>query len=156
MVQADQDSAKVTFPPPLMVLLTIGMGALIHHFRPWPLGFKYRLVVTGTTMVLLGVLTIIYCGFLFKKAQTDIKPWKTTSNIVLEGPYKFSRNPIYLCFVLICLGASLLINSAWVVLMTLLLFLILHEYVVKKEEAYLKQKFGSSYLEFKNSTRRWI
>jgi protein-S-isoprenylcysteine O-methyltransferase Ste14 len=156
LLKTDSDSAHVKFPPPLMALLSALFGALINWIWPiqliqedlrWPL---------GTVFILVGLGVIISCSQLFKKAQTNIEPWKTTSHIVTTGIYGVSRNPIYLSFVLIGLGIAFAVNSLWIVLMQILVVVLIQKFVIAKEERYLESKFGDEYRSYKSKVRRWL
>lgn len=150
------DSAKVKIPPPFGVLLSIAVSATLSVIAPAPfLGMPCNFVV-GLALCAAGVFLMLNCIRLFRKNRTDVKPWKPTSTIVLSGPYRYSRNPIYLAFLIFSLGVICLFDNAWALLYLPAFFLFLHYYVVLKEERYLKGKFGSDYEHLLRSTRRWI
>jgi protein-S-isoprenylcysteine O-methyltransferase Ste14 len=155
-MQIDEDSARVRIPPPVILFSSIVIGWGLNVF--FPLSFipeNYRAVL-GASFIVIGLGIINYCAYLFKKAQTEIKPWKKTSNIITTGLYGISRNPIYTCFVIVVLGAAFAINSLWVVLMLIPMILIIDKYVIAKEERYLEKKFGEEYKSYKNKVRRWL
>ena len=156
-MEVDQDSAQVRIPPPLILLSCVISGAALHWLLPIPLLSSPVLQwVLACAFCLTGLSTILYCAWKFRQAKTDIKPWKTTSHLITTGIYRFSRNPIYLSFVILGLGISLAVNSAWIALMMIPLILIINRTVIFKEERYLKQKFGTEYLAYMEMTRRWI
>ena len=91
-----------------------------------------------------------------KAAGTNVSPHNPTLAIVKCGPYRFTRNPLYVSLCLLQLGISLRLND-WIALsLTLVLFGMLHYGVVLREEIYLERKFGEEYLAYKRSVRRWI
>ncbi len=155
-MKIDQDSAKVNFPPPLMLLLSALVGWGIDYFYPLRLLDSYSNKILGSILIVLGMGMILYASRLFKKFQTEIKPWKTTSQIITVGIYYYSRNPIYLAFVLIGGGFAFVINSWWNIIFLVPFILFLNNWVIKKEEAYLESKFGEEYLSYKAKVRRWI
>lgn len=156
MVQADQDSAKVTFPPPIMLLLSILIGIGLQYFFVIRLWDNPTIRFIGYAMIALGFFTVVYCGFMFKKAHTNIQPWKATNAIVHRGPYRISRNPIYLSFIIFGLGIAIATNNGWIFISQLILAIIIDRNVIAKEEKYLEQKFNDTYRTYKSTTRRWL
>lgn len=155
-LKADADSAHVKFPPPLMLLAMLLVGGILNRFFPAPFvneTFRWPL---GILFLIVGLGIILYSAKLFQKAQTKIEPWKTTSNIIQTGVYKYSRNPIYLSFVVIGLGVAFVANSLWIAISMIPLMWILNIFVIQKEEKYLATKFGSEYLDYKSRVRRWL
>lgn len=156
MLKPNKDSAQVRFPPPFVVLLSIGMAWCVRfvnqktflpqNLAPW----------IGAIFLILGISLMFLCALFFKKHKTHIEPWRSTSVIMTEGPYRFSRNPIYLSFLIILFGSICLMNNLYALSSMVPLYLFLRFYVIKNEEKYLEGKFGESYLNFKNSTRRWL
>ena len=114
-----------------------------------------RVALSGA-LILLGLSLNVYCAWQFKKAQTCIKPWRATSSIITNGPYRYSRNPIYLGFAIAAAGIALAFNTWWMLLSTLAFVLIANKLVIEREEKYLEGKFGESYLNYRRETRRWF
>src|SRR5687767_6546123 len=129
----DKDSAQVRIPPPLFLLSSILLGAGLQWIYPIPIVPDIMRWILSPLFVLSGIAIVIYCVVLFKKAETDIKPWKTTSHLVTSGIYQFSRNPIYFAFVLIGLGIAFAINSFWIALFQIPLVLMINRFVIAKE-----------------------
>lgn len=154
-MKTDADSAHVPIPPPLLLLISILIGVGLHYL--YPLNFvseSFKWV--GGILVVLSIGTILYCATMFKKAHTAIEPWKTTSSILIRGPYRWSRNPIYLCFIIIGVGIAIFLNNLWIALMMIPLIVVINKVVIQREEKYLESKFTDSYLDYKNNVRRWI
>ena len=155
-LKADVDSAHVKFPPPLIALLNILFGTLLNWFWPAPIVSENLRWPLGALLILGGVGIMVSCSRLFKKAQTNIAPSKTTSHIVTTGIYGLSRNPIYLSFVIVGVGIAIAVNSLWIVLMQIPVVLLIRKFVIAKEEHYLESKFGDEYRNYKQNVRRWI
>ena len=83
-------------------------------------------------------------------------PYKPTTGIMVDGVYRFSRNPIYIALLLIAVGVAIEANSAWVLVLAMVLFFLLRYGVVAREERYLQSKFGSTYDEYRKRVRRWV
>jgi protein-S-isoprenylcysteine O-methyltransferase Ste14 len=92
----------------------------------------------------------------FRTAGTPVPGNKPTTAIVRTGPYRFSRNPIYLAFFALHLGLAIWVNSLWLVAMLIATVAVIAVVVVAREERYLTGRFGPEYLEYKASVRRWL
>lgn len=92
----------------------------------------------------------------FKKVGTAIKPHDKASVIVTDWPFSFSRNPMYLGFILFLLGLGVLLGSVVAIIPTIIMFLILQIKFIPMEEKSMESIFGQEYLEYKHRIRRWI
>jgi len=113
-------------------------------------------VALSSALIALGLGLVGYCAWQFKSAQTRIEPWQPTSSIITTGPYRYSRNPIYLAFAIVGAGIALAFNTGWMLLSVLAFVLIANKLVIEREEKYLEGKFGESYLNYRRETRRWV
>lgn len=157
LIKPEKDSAHVQYPPPLVMILLIFIGRLIQQF--WPLEIDStsdRSRILGAILIPVSLLLILKCAKKFRDAGTHIEPWKSTSSLQRNGPYRFSRNPIYLGLSGMSLGFALVFNSVWVLMGALGMILFLNFYVIPKEEAYLRTKFGTTYTDYLKRVRRWI
>ena len=91
-----------------------------------------------------------------RAAGTPVRGNKPTAVIVRTGPYRVSRNPIYLAFSLLQLGVAAWVNSLWLIATLVPAVALMTYYVIPKEERYLEAKFGAEYLDYKASVRRWL
>ena len=152
----DIKGADVKFPPPLVSLLVLLLTYGMHYF--WPIGiggmsiFKYIGVIVST----FGIGIIIIASLNFKRADTNIEPWKPTKNIISVGIYGYSRNPIYVAFCLVQIGIGIFINSLWVFVGFMITAILIYQIAIKKEELYLEKKFGEEYILYKNKVKRWL
>ncbi len=92
----------------------------------------------------------------FREAGQSEKPWEPTTQIVERGPFRLTRNPMYLQMILICIGVAIIVLNVWILLLTPLCAWILHSQVILPEEEYLERRFGEAYLAYKSRVRRWI
>jgi protein-S-isoprenylcysteine O-methyltransferase Ste14 len=90
------------------------------------------------------------------RAHTPVDPLKPTTALVTEGPFRYSRNPIYLALTLLYLGVVLLINALGILLLVVPAVLVLRYGVIAREEAYLTRKFGDAYRQYTAQVRRWL
>jgi protein-S-isoprenylcysteine O-methyltransferase Ste14 len=100
----------------------------------------------------LNLTTIV----MFRRSGQDPRPWRPSPSLLLRGPYKFSRNPMYVSVMLVQAGLGVLLNNLWIVIFVVPAMIIVHFTAVIPEEAYLGQKFGASYQTYKASVRRYL
>ena len=107
---------------------------------------------------LLGAGLLLFLSSLrsMRRAETDVRPNKPTSSLVIEGPYRFTRNPIYLGFTLFYAGIAALANSLLSALLLPFVLVTMRRGVIEREERYLERIFGEEYLRYKARVRRWI
>ena len=92
----------------------------------------------------------------FRAAGTPVPARKPTTMIVRTGPYRFTRNPIYLAFSLLQLGIAIWVNSVWLMVTLVVAVALMHYVVIPREEQYLERKFSRQYLDYKACVRRWL
>ncbi len=157
MVESKRDSPGVLVFPPGLVAGTLGVGLLLHALRPW------RLPITEATRILLSVALLTAAAALglwgqstMQGAGTNIDPRKPVTAIVTSGPFRFTRNPLYLFLLGLYLGVTLAVATIWPLLFLVPMFLVLHFGVVRREERYLEAEFGEPYRAYTSRVRRWL
>jgi protein-S-isoprenylcysteine O-methyltransferase Ste14 len=142
--------------PPLVYLATIVTGSLLE--LAWPSAFLPRgfALPLGSALVVAAVALFVYSVGRFRAAGTPVPGNQPTTAIVRAGPYRFSRNPIYLAFSLLQLGIAVAADSLWLVATLLVAIALMAAIVIPREEWYLEKKFGAEYLDYKAQVRRWI
>jgi len=142
--------------PPLLYLGTLIIGYLLNRVIRLPVlpGDTARIV--GVAAFLSGFLIGIPAFIQMRRLRTTPNPYKATTAIVNTGPFRFTRNPIYLSFFVHYTGIAIYANSAWCIFLLPVLFEVITEFVVIPEENYLEQKFGAPYSEYLKRVRRWI
>ena len=130
------------------------MGVILHLVAPisfFPHAFA---LPVGIALVLIAIALLYSSIARFRAAGTPVPAYKPTTAIVRTGPYRFTRNPIYLGMFLGLAGLAVAFDTLWL-LMTLVVFALVLRYgVVAREELYLERKFGSGYLDYKSRVRR--
>lgn len=153
----DNDSAKVSFPPPLVYLGMLLLGLLLDRFLPWSMGAADNVSYLASALLLVsGATCLLAASQKFRQIGTHLKPWKTTSAIADDGIYAVTRNPMYLGMAFIYLGVMLLCSSIGALILFPILIIIIQSQVIAREEAYLSVKFGNAYQQYKKKARRWI
>lgn len=142
--------------PPFIYLGTISLGLLLHF--AWPVRLMSRAVSgpLGSTVVLVAVVLFIASVQKFRTAGTPVPGNRPTTTIVCAGPYRYSRNPIYLSFSLLQLGIAFWVNSLWLLVTLIPAVALMSFVVIPREEHYLESRFPSNYLPYKDSVRRWL
>jgi protein-S-isoprenylcysteine O-methyltransferase Ste14 len=154
-----KDTSGVRFPPPLYYLVGLLIGFVIQRFYPIYLAKPGHRVITYTLSgiwVFLGLLLAGWALFSFRRAGTSPIPHVPAMALVSNGPYRLTRNPMYLAMALVCVGISLALNMLWPLLSVPVVIVILDRMVIRKEERYLETKFGDIYRQYKTRVRRWI
>ena len=142
--------------PPLLYLGSIALGVILHFARPvslLPRGVSPRF---GAAVVLLAIGLFLFAVRTFRAAGTPVPGNRPTTTIVRTGPYRCSRNPIYLSFSLLQLGIAFWVNSLWLLVTLIPAVALMSFVVIPREEQYLETRFPSDYLPYKASVRRWL
>jgi protein-S-isoprenylcysteine O-methyltransferase Ste14 len=154
-----RDGPDLVVLPPVIPLGLLALAILLEWLLP--LGYLPRplapiSVVVGLLLVLGFVAMGVWAALAFRRARTNIDPRRPALALVETGPYRFTRNPMYLGFLLLFAGIGLLASLDWSLPLLPVLWLCLDRLVVRREEAYLSAKFGAPYHEFRARTRRWL
>ena len=141
--------------PPIVYLISILAGFGLSAV--WSVELvPHALEPLGGLLILLAVALFVLSVREFRRARTPIRTRKPVTAVITTGPYRFSRNPIYVSFTLLQVGLAMGTNSAWVA-GTLIPTLVLISYgVIAREERYMARKFGDEYLQYKRAVRRWF
>ena len=152
----NNDSPGVKLAPPL-VYLGLGLaGVGLQYIIPMSVGIDSPANYLGVGVILVSLTGIGFMAKLFKRHETAVEPWETTSKIITTGPYKYSRNPIYIFACGVPIGLGIAFNTYWALFAFIPSLIIVYYTAVKKEEKYLETKFGQEYLDYKAKVRRWL
>ena len=154
MTEEPKDAPKVFMLPPTLVLHHIAAGLAFNWVVPMSFGHAWGWL--GLALLLLADAITRRSKKLFEEAGTNVPPNQPALIIVREGPYKYSRNPMYVSFLLMFTGLSLLADAPMMLALIFPLFYFLDQRVIVPEEIYLTEKFGDVYLDYKKQVRRWI
>jgi protein-S-isoprenylcysteine O-methyltransferase Ste14 len=142
--------------PPRIFLAAIVLGIVGHFFWPVHLVSPAVGIPAGALLVVAAIALFVGAARAFKAAGTPVPGNQPATAIVRAGPYRFSRNPIYLAFVVFQLGLALLVNSLSLVITLLPAFGLMVFVVIPREERYLMLRFPVEYAAYKGSARRWL
>jgi protein-S-isoprenylcysteine O-methyltransferase Ste14 len=149
------DRAGVVAPPPLIYAAVFAVGYALD--RSYPVSLRpdasgwlgWAIFVAG-----LGVLALI--GAYLNRAGTPVNPYRPSTTLVTAGPYRYSRNPMYIALTLAYLGAAVVVNTVWPVMLLPGLLLVMQWGVISREERYLERRFGDEYRRYQARVRRWL
>jgi protein-S-isoprenylcysteine O-methyltransferase Ste14 len=110
----------------------------------------------GLALFVLPFALPVWAASIFRVHQTPVNPRGNVEAIATDGPYRFTRNPMYLSLMLVYMGGSLLFRLPWAWILLPVVFLSLHFLVIIPEENYLEGRFGQRYLHYKTQVRRWL
>ena len=154
------DAAAVRIFPPAVPLLVIALGIGLERLWPIRLGVELAPPVRhalGAAIALGAVLGLgLWSVVLFRRSGQNENPWKPTPAIVERGPFRVSRNPMYLQMLLACVGVAVFLANVWILLLTPIGAWVIQRLAIRPEEAYLERKFGDDYRAYKRRVRRWI
>ena len=151
-----KDTSGVLLPPPILYLGFLLLGYVAEHFAPLPFLALNISIIVGCIII---VLSFVIFGLVlqeFAKFETSVDHRKPSTAVISTGPFKYSRNPIYVSMVMLCIRLSFVLNSLWGFVSTFLASVVLYKFVILKEETYLEHKFGDNYILYKASVRRWL
>ncbi|HEY4848586.1 MAG TPA: isoprenylcysteine carboxylmethyltransferase family protein [Methylocella sp.] len=150
------DKARVIALPPLILTGVLVLGFVLDLARSAKFMPRAVALAIGILVILGGIALALLAVRQMVRAKTAVDVRKPTTEIVTSGVFQFSRNPIYLSMVVLCLGAAFLLDSLWFLALCAPLAIVLQRGVIEPEEAYLEQKFGAKYLRYKAKVRRWL
>jgi protein-S-isoprenylcysteine O-methyltransferase Ste14 len=153
---AAPDHPGVIMRPPLLYAGTLVLAALLERVIALPLDVEpARWIIVAAA----GALGLILAGggtTLFRRHGTNVQTHKPSTTVVTTGPYRFSRNPIYLGLTALYVAVAVAMNSGWALIGLAPLLLVMRYGVIEREERYLEAKFGEAYRTYKARVRRWL
>ncbi len=149
---------KFPWPPVLTIGMLIGCYLLTRYL---PLGWERDEIPsimppTGYLIAGLAIALDVWTFLTFARNRANIMPNRAATTLLTSGPFSFSRNPIYLANVMLVLGVGFILGSRWFLLGAALLFLLLQQLAIKREEAHMAARFPQDWQEYTLRVRRWI
>jgi protein-S-isoprenylcysteine O-methyltransferase Ste14 len=154
---ANTDHAQLPLPPPLIFLGYLVSAVVLEWWiAPFPWHTPPALRLFGGFLVIAGFLLAASAIREMRRMHTTPDERQATTVLVTTGPYRFTRNPIYLGFFLVYLGFTLLAGTLWGVLFSPFLIATITRQIIHAEEVYLREKFGDQYNVYTSLVRRWL
>lgn len=154
-----QDYADVVVKPPILFAGAVLLGCLLSWIVPIGPGFgsaNVRALAAGGAFALVGLALGALSVREFRRAGTSVVPGEPSTALLESGPYRFTRNPIYIGFVIFYFGLAIMLTSAWMLVLLVPVLIVLQRGVVEREEAYLQTKFGEAYRKYQARVPRWL
>lgn len=142
--------------PLLLMLFLLGLSSVVWGVAPVSVGLGVERVFLGGGLLAAGAILIVVAAGLFRRRETTLDPTKAPDQLVVDGLYRLSRNPMYLGMLWILIGAALMLNSVLSLLCPAIFFVWMNGVIIPREEQRVEAVFGEAYLRYKQQTRRWI
>jgi len=152
----EQDSSGALAPPPVFFGIALAVGFVLDAIWPQPILPQTIQYIVGFPLIVLSILAALTVVREFRRHKTNLDVHKPTTAIIATGPFRFSRNPVYLSLVVLVTGIAVAVDSYWLLITMLPAIAVVHKFVILREEAYLTRKFGDDYLSYKSGVRRWL
>ncbi len=142
--------------PPIAFACSLLSGLVLD--RIWPLALTSSGVQesAGALLVAASIALFARSAREFRKFETPVPSSRPSTTVVRTGPYRFSRNPIYLAFMLLQVGVGLWAGNGWLLVLLVPTLALISRGVIDREEQYMTEKFGEDYLRYRRSVRRWL
>lgn len=150
------DIAGVVAPPPLIYAVPLLVGLLLHWLRPVPLSSRGVMRSLGVLCIGAGAALIVSGVRSMHHVGTEPDPRTPSTALAIEGPYRFTRNPLYLGMTVLYSGITLLANALWAALFLPVVLAVMGRGVIAREERYLDRRFGDEYRAYRLRVRRWL
>lgn len=152
----DRHGPGVRLHPPVIyaisILAAIGLDKLYRLPMPFDLsGRLYGGMVLTVAIVLAG-----WSLLQFRKKNTDVRPDRPDSALITSGPFRYSRNPLYIVLTLVQLTTAIWLDNGWILALLPVSVIVITKYAIAREECYLEKLFGRDYLDYKARVRRWL
>ena len=153
---AVSDSPGVIICPPVLFVGTLLVGLLLHYLWPVRVAQSPWVRVVGAILAAASIALAVWGAKTMRRAGTNVDPTKPALSIVTDGPFRFSRNPLYLANVFFYLGLTLIFNAVWPLVLFPPMLCLVYRGIIRREERYLELKFGDTYRAYKARVRRWL
>jgi protein-S-isoprenylcysteine O-methyltransferase Ste14 len=143
--------------PPLWIVILLVLGLCIHWLFPTRDILDWHSIPAGIILFVPGLFIVLSAGSLFRRRGTEILPHSPTNKLLLvEGPYRFTRNPMYLGMTLVLLGIAFFVGTLPMFLVPVVFFCLINFVFIPFEEAKMLRQFGDRFADYKRRVRRWI
>ena len=152
----NDDHAHVVVNPFIIYIVLGVLAILLQKLFPLPFLSHPSMPVIGLIVMIVSFISGLPAVLNMITAKTTANPHRPTTRLVLSGPYRFSRNPMYIGLTLLYAGLMIYLRSVWGLLLLPIVVWLVTTWVIVPEEKYLEKKFGTEYLNYRSTVRRWI
>jgi protein-S-isoprenylcysteine O-methyltransferase Ste14 len=152
----DRHGPNVRVHPPIIYAISILSGIGLNNLWPLSMPFGLHGRLYGSIIIVAATLIAAWALLHFHRHDTDVRPDKPDSALITSGPYRFTRNPLYIVLTLAQITAAVWLDNLWILLLVVVSVIVITRYAITREELYLEQLFGQEYLKYKQRVRRWF
>jgi protein-S-isoprenylcysteine O-methyltransferase Ste14 len=150
------DNAGVRIPPPLFYAAAVLAGVLLDGMHSLRIGGGAFRAALAWLLVAVSLSLVISARQLFWRKHTSVIPFRPATTLVVAGPYRFTRNPMYLGLALFTVALSLFLNTWWPIILLVPTLFVVQRFAIAREESYLHRRFGAEYEAYTRQVRRWL
>jgi protein-S-isoprenylcysteine O-methyltransferase Ste14 len=143
-------------PPPLIMLLGLLLELALGRWLPLERWLPAPARYAGAPLLAVGVFLSLWAALLFRRAHTGLRPFSPATQLVARGPYRFTRNPMYLGMTILLVGVAIMTGALTPFLVPPLFMIVITLLFIRYEEAQMHRTFGADYDAFKRKVRRWL
>lgn len=151
-----RDNADVIAPPLLIYAVAFGAALLLHALVPLRVGSWPMSAFGGMLLIVAGILLARGAFRAMGFAGASANPYGSATVLVTQGPFRWTRNPLYLAQTLLYVGMAMALNTLWPLVGLPAVLLVMRYGVIEREERYLDTRFGAAYRAYRSTVRRWI
>ena len=144
------------FYPPVLLLIAVVLMVVLHYVLPVARWLAWPWRALGALPIAMALLVGFWGAVQFRRHDTTIIPFEQSTALIAKGPYRYSRNPLYISMTLILVGLWILLGSLSPVVVVPLFVWWISSRFIANEERHLEAQFGRTYLEYKTKVRRWL
>lgn len=144
------------FYPPVLLLMAVVLMVVLHYVLPVARWLAWPWRALGALPIAMALLVGFWGAVQFRRHDTTIIPFEQSTALIAKGPYRYSRNPLYISMTLILVGLWILLGSLSPVVVVPLFVWWISSRFIANEERHLEAQFGRTYLEYKTKVRRWL
>jgi protein-S-isoprenylcysteine O-methyltransferase Ste14 len=152
----DTHGPGIRLHPPIIYAISILSGIGLNNHWPQDMPYDINGYAWGGILIALAIAIAAWSLLHFHKAGTDVRPDKPDSSLITSGPFRFTRNPLYIVLTLTQITAALWLDNLWILLLVIPSVVVITFYAIAREERYLERLFGQDYLDYKKRVRRWL
>jgi protein-S-isoprenylcysteine O-methyltransferase Ste14 len=152
----DRHGPNVRVHPPIIYAISILSGIGLNNLWPLSMPFGLHGRLFGGIIIVAATLIAAWALLYFHRHDTDVRPDKPDRALITSGPYRFTRNPLYIVLTLAQITAAVWLDNLWILLLVVASVIVITRYAITREELYLEQLFGQEYLRYKRRVRRWF
>ena len=147
---------SVAIHPTLFMFLWVVLAFGLQYLWPLQLPELALLGLFGKIGLVLGGLIMIWAQIVFRRHDTTTEHSKPTTSLIVDGPFRFSRNPIYVALIVIFIGLAMVYRNAWGLILVIPFGIAVLRFTIMPEEEYLEREFRAEYTHYRSSVRRWL